>query len=286
MAEIEALETGQDGEREGKQGKGAELEPPAGKRHRHERFEAEDHLAEYMEVREAAQSGKKEDGVGVGGGMGPMWDLIPRECSDSDERVYRTAEALRKESKTTNPGNIKDLALPSIDHTMMHYEDFRRDFYSPCPAVASLSPQQVNQRRRSLSVKISGSGAIPAPIESFEQCGLSKPLVSVLRKAEYTKPTPIQAQALPVALKGRDILGLAPTGSGKSVSFLLPMVVHVMDQRELAEGEGPIALVIAPTRELGEQIHREARKHGCNCCVSFDICCECNYASLFTTSMA
>lgn len=54
--------------------------------------------------------------------------------------------------------------------------------------------------------------------------------------------------------------GIAKTGSGKTAAFILPMIVHIMDQPELAKGEGPIALIAAPTRELAEQIHREARK--------------------------
>jgi hypothetical protein len=54
--------------------------------------------------------------------------------------------------------------------------------------------------------------------------------------------------------------GLAKTGSGKTAAFVLPMLVHIMDQPELEKGQGPIGLVLAPTRELAEQIHREARK--------------------------
>ncbi len=59
----------------------------------------------------------------------------------------------------------------------------------------------------------------------------------------YTEPTPIQKQALPVALSGRDIIGIAQTGSGKTAAFVLPMIVHIMDQPELEKGEGPIAVV-------------------------------------------
>lgn len=54
--------------------------------------------------------------------------------------------------------------------------------------------------------------------------------------------------------------GLAKTGSGKTAAFVLPMLVHIMDQPELNKGEGPIGLVLAPTRELAEQIHKETRK--------------------------
>ena len=56
--------------------------------------------------------------------------------------------------------------------------------------------------------------------------------------------------------------GIAKTGSGKTAAFVLPMLVHIMDQPELAEREGPIAVVVAPTRELAEQIHKEARRFG------------------------
>jgi ATP-dependent RNA helicase DDX42 len=80
------------------------------------------------------------------------------------------------------------------------------------------------------------------------------------RPRSYEQPTAIQAQALPAALSGRDVLGIAKTGSGKTAAFVLPMLVHLMDQPELEKGTGPIGVVVAPTRELAEQIHRETRK--------------------------
>lgn len=54
--------------------------------------------------------------------------------------------------------------------------------------------------------------------------------------------------------------GIAKTGSGKTAAFVLPLLVHLMDQPELAKGEGPIGVIVAPTRELAEQIHKETRK--------------------------
>ena len=99
------------------------------------------------------------------------------------------------------------------------------------------------------------------------------------RKSEFTEPTPIQAMAVPAVLGGRDCLGIAQTGSGgvftpdldyhllhhhhhlvtpgKTCAFIWPMLVHCMDQRELKRGEGPIALVLVPTRELALQIYTE-----------------------------
>lgn len=64
-------------------------------------------------------------------------------------------------------------------------------------------------------------------------------LVCFLRHG-YEKPTPIQTQAIPAIMSGRDLIGIAKTGSGKTIAFLLPMFRHIMDQRSLEEGEGPI----------------------------------------------
>lgn len=66
--------------------------------------------------------------------------------------------------------------------------------------------------------------------------------------------------SVPVSALSRHTQGLAKTGSGKTAAFVLPMLVHVMDQPELCKGQGPIAIILAPTRELSEQIHRETRK--------------------------
>ena len=64
-----------------------------------------------------------------------------------------------------------------------------------------------------------------------------------------------------MALSGRDMIGIAQTGSGKTAAFIWPMLVHMMDQPELEKGDGPIGLVLAPTRELANQIYLEAKKY-------------------------
>ena len=77
---------------------------------------------------------------------------------------------------------------------------------------------------------------------------------------KYTNPTPIQCQGIPIALSGRDILGCAETGSGKTASFAIPMIQHCLHQKTLRPGDGPIGLVLAPTRELAQQVG--SRLHG------------------------
>ena len=76
----------------------------------------------------------------------------------------------------------------------------------------------------------------------------------MLRKSGFEQPLPIQAQALPIIMSGRDCLGVAKTGSGKTLAFVLPMLRHIKDQAPLMQGDGPIALIMAPTRELVQQI--------------------------------
>ena len=66
-------------------------------------------------------------------------------------------------------------------------------------------------------------------------------------------------QAIPAIMNGRDVIGIAETGSGKTLAYVLPMLRHVVDQRAIEDGEGPIALVIAPTRELATQIQNETK---------------------------
>ena len=83
--------------------------------------------------------------------------------------------------------------------------------------------------------------------------------LEVIKKLNYVAPTPIQAQAIPAIMSGRDVIGVAKTGSGKTIAFLLPMFRHIKDQRPLEQMEGPIAVVMTPTRELAVQIHRECK---------------------------
>lgn len=94
----------------------------------------------------------------------------------------------------------------------------------------------------------------PRPCVAFAHFGFDAELLSIIQKSEFTNPTPIQAMAVPTVLTGRDVIGVAKTGSGKTAAFLWPLLVHTMDQPEVKEGEGPIGLICAPTRELCQQV--------------------------------
>merc|ERR1719223_1422544 len=97
--------------------------------------------------------------------------------------------------------------------------------------------------RARLNVQVEVSeGAKPAasPIESFEDMNLHEHIMRDIAFHEYDKPTPIQCQAIPIALSHRDILGIAETGSGKTASFAIPLIQHCLSQPPLRRGDGPI----------------------------------------------
>jgi ATP-dependent RNA helicase RhlE len=93
-------------------------------------------------------------------------------------------------------------------------------------------------------------------VSSFKSLGLSEESLGAVRRARFASPTPIQAQAIPPALAGRDVIGCAATGTGKTAAYLLPLV------ERLAGEPGPVGLVLAPTRELVQQIAEEATFFG------------------------
>ncbi|MDP1854007.1 MAG: DEAD/DEAH box helicase [Candidatus Omnitrophota bacterium] len=97
---------------------------------------------------------------------------------------------------------------------------------------------------------------------SFADLGLSEPLLRALHGAKYTTPTPIQARTIPALLKGRDVLGIAQTGTGKTAAFALPVLQLLAASNERAQPKSPRALVLAPTRELAVQIARSFDTYG------------------------
>ncbi|WZZ07541.1 hypothetical protein YC2023_093462 [Brassica napus] len=158
---------------------------------------------------------------------------------------------------------------------------FEKNFYVESPSVAAMTEAEVEEYRKKREITVEGRD-IPKPVKSFRDvgfpafvmlgflefldflrvCWVSYYVLEEVKKAGFTEPTPIQSQGWPMALKGRDLIGIAETGSGKTLSYLLPAIVHVNAQPILAPGDGPIVLVLAPTRELAVQIQQEASKFG------------------------
>ncbi|MDQ2893843.1 MAG: DEAD/DEAH box helicase [Pseudomonadota bacterium] len=97
---------------------------------------------------------------------------------------------------------------------------------------------------------------------SFSHLGLAEPLVRALEAKGYTQPTPIQAQSIPTLLEGRDLLGIAQTGTGKTAAFVLPSIQRMVEAQKRVLPTHCRMLVLAPTRELASQIADSARGYG------------------------
>ncbi|MEI9995199.1 MAG: DEAD/DEAH box helicase [Rhizomicrobium sp.] len=97
---------------------------------------------------------------------------------------------------------------------------------------------------------------------TFESLGLSEPLLRALNEENYTHPTPIQTRAIPALLAGRDLLGIAQTGTGKTAAFGLPLLQRLSENRTRPEPKGTRALILAPTRELAVQIDQSLKTYG------------------------
>ncbi|XP_067028422.1 uncharacterized protein [Acropora muricata] len=119
----------------------------------------------------------------------------------------------------------------------------------------------------------------PPPIETFEQAGILDQCATNIRRAQFTKPTPIQKYAIPITLAGRDLMACAQTGSGKTVAYLLPVLTGMIKRGLLDSGsylsggtQSPAALCLAPTRELAVQIHKEVCKFAYDTVVQAKVC--------------
>ncbi|KAK4884800.1 hypothetical protein RN001_001071 [Aquatica leii] len=147
----------------------------------------------------------------------------------------------------------------------------KKNFYIEDPEVANMSMEEVQDfRENSNNIVVSRvlqktdeSRPIPNPVKTFEQAFRHYPLIlNEIKKVGFETPSPIQSQGWPVLLSGEDLIGIAQTGTGKTLAFLLPALIHIDGQpvpRE--ERNGPSVLVIAPTRELALQIEREVKKY-------------------------
>lgn len=138
---------------------------------------------------------------------------------------------------------------------------FEKSFYKEDPAVSARSEREVEAFRKSKEIAVTGNN-VPRPVHTFEEAGFPKYVMDEVKAQGFSGPTAIQSQGLPMALSGRDVVGIAETGSGKTLTYCLPAIVHINAQPLLAPGDGPIVLVLAPTRELAVQIQQEITKFG------------------------
>ncbi|CAH0680205.1 unnamed protein product [Chilo suppressalis] len=191
------------------------------------------------------------------------------ETKNKGELIEQNQDGLEYSSEEETE-DIKDAAanlaskqrkeLAKVDHSSLQYMSFRKAFYTEVSELARMTPEEVEAYRTELEgIRVKGKGC-PKPIRTWAHCGISKKELDILKRLGFEKPTPIQAQAIPAIMSGRDLIGIAKTGSGKTLAFILPMFRHVLDQPPLEDTDGPISLIMTPTRELCMQIGKDIKK--------------------------
>lgn len=189
--------------------------------------------------------------------------IIPGEDSDSDlvdmEKDDDTLEDEDDDEFMKRVKKTKVEKLSIVDHSKIDYIPFRKNFYIEVKEIARMSSAEAVIYRKQLELKIHGKD-VPKPVKTWQQTGLTSKILETIKKLQFQTLMPIQTQALPVIMSGRDCIGVAKTGSGKTLAFVLPMLRHIKDQPPVVPGDGPIGLIMAPTRELVQQIHNDIKK--------------------------
>ncbi|MCJ1357192.1 MAG: pre-mRNA processing RNA-helicase [Icmadophila ericetorum] len=191
---------------------------------------------------------------------------ITKKPKQQAEAMFGDDDDIDMKAIEADPDDILAMAskkkkkdLPTVNHAKMNYESFRKSFYHEPSELSELTEEEVADLRLELDgIKIRGVDA-PKPVLKWSQCGLGVQTLDVISKLSYEKPSSIQSQAIPAIMAGRDVIGVAKTGSGKTIAFLLPMFRHIKDQRRLENLDGPVGLIMTPTRELATQIHKECK---------------------------
>nr|CAD7461476.1 unnamed protein product [Timema tahoe] len=139
----------------------------------------------------------------------------------------------------------------------IQYEDPIKTSWRPPHYILSLSEERHERVRKRLRILVEGED-IPQPIKKFSEMKFPRGIMAGLESKGIVRPTPIQVQGIPTVLSGRDMIGIAFTGSGKTLVFVLPLIMFCLEQEvrlPFKKHEGPYGLVICPSRELAKQTH-------------------------------
>ncbi|XP_055523405.1 uncharacterized protein LOC129717491 isoform X2 [Wyeomyia smithii] len=156
--------------------------------------------------------------------------------------------------------SMESKQLQKINWSKMQLAPFKKDFYHEHPAIRNRSQRDVERFHEKHDITIIGN--CPKPITEFDEIDMPDYVLNEIEKQGYQKPTPIQAQGWPIALSGLNMVGVAKTGSGKTLGYMLPAIIHINHQKPDPSIRGPLVLVLAPTRELAQQIQQVATDFG------------------------
>ncbi|KAI6189220.1 RNA helicase [Aphelenchoides besseyi] len=149
--------------------------------------------------------------------------------------------------------------LRPTDWSKTKMDSIQKNIYTENHVVTARSKSEIDAWLSENQVTLTGKD-IPNPVFEFNEAGYPKEIESLLYH-NYQKPTVIQSISWPTALSGRDMISIAKTGSGKTLGFILPAIMHTLSQGRRPMGGGPSVLVVLPTRELAQQVQEVAREY-------------------------
>ncbi|KAG6558032.1 hypothetical protein Mapa_000212 [Marchantia paleacea] len=171
------------------------------------------------------------------------------EVSATEQMVRQELEMLERVSERKNLMSVRELAKG------ISYTEPMKTSWKPPSHIRNLTEKDCDEIRKQWHILVEGD-EIPAPIRNFKDMRFPDPILKKLKAKGITRPTPIQVQGLPVILSGRDMIGIAFTGSGKTLVFVLPLIMLALQEESrmgLGAGQGPLGLVVCPSRELARQ---------------------------------
>ncbi|KAI3849594.1 hypothetical protein MKX03_010797 [Papaver bracteatum] len=171
------------------------------------------------------------------------------EITPIEQKVQEEKEMIEHLSDRKTLMSVRELAK-GITYT----EPLETGWKPPLP-IRRMSPKDCDLIRKQWHILVDGD-QVPPPIKTFKDMRFPEPILKKLKEKGIVQPTPIQVQGLPVILSGRDMIGIAFTGSGKTLVFVLPLIMIAIQEEimmPIVPGEGPFCLVICPSRELARQ---------------------------------
>ena len=175
-----------------------------------------------------------------------------------DEKETEVEKLLREEQKILESvAESKALMAAAELAKGIVYTEALKTSWKPPRYILDYPLERHMKVRKKYGILAEGNNC-PPPVTHFREMKLPKCIINCLKAKGIIKPTPIQMQGIPVILSGRDMIGIAFTGSGKTLVFTLPLVMFCIEQEKglpFRKGEGPYGLLISPSRELAKQTH-------------------------------
>lgn len=171
------------------------------------------------------------------------------EETEAEKRLHEEQEVLKHITTKQALKSVKELAKD------VKYTQSLKTGWTPPSKYRHMTQEEVQSIREKYHIICEGTHLPPA-IPNFKEMRFPKSILRHLEAKKIQKPTPIQMQGLPVALSGRDMIGIAFTGSGKTIVFLLPLMMIALQEEyrmPVGRGEGPIGMIVCPSRELARQ---------------------------------